>query len=301
MIAMALCEVGSICERRTAVLIDPKMSDLPPFLTEDSGVNSGLMIPQVDRCRIGQREPQPAYPASVDSIPTSAGQEDHVSMAPIAARKAGRSRATAGVVAVELIAAAQGIDYHAPLKTSTKLQAVHARRSRALAASRVATVTGPTRWPRFRRRYWPGKSARKIAAQLTRVQRCSLHSSIPGERAAAHVDRVRPDLADRRRARMLRLGSNAWPLNGPSPRAARPTGFASQPDAGLPPLRAIRLGLFATRRPPSRKKRCRRRDAHDDAALGVLPMALRSMPAPMPSRNSRGERDECDSCRKSSS
>ena len=127
MISMALCEIGSISERRTAVLIDPKMSDLPPFLAEDSGVNSGLMIAQVTAAALVSENKSLAFPASVDSIPTSAGQEDHVSMAPIAARKAcAIARNAAGVVAVELIAAAQGIDYHAPLKTSGKLQAVHA-------------------------------------------------------------------------------------------------------------------------------------------------------------------------------
>ena len=127
MIAMALCEVGSISERRTAVLIDPKMSGLLPFLTEDSGVNSGLMIPQVTAAALVSENKSLAFPASVDSIPTSAGQEDHVSMAPIAARKAGQiARNAAGVVAIELIAAAQGVDYHAPLKTSPRLQAVHA-------------------------------------------------------------------------------------------------------------------------------------------------------------------------------
>jgi histidine ammonia-lyase len=127
MISMAMCEVGSISERRIAVLIDPKMSGLPPFLTEDSGLNSGLMIPQVTAAALVSENKSLAYPASVDSIPTSAGQEDHVSMAPIAARKAGQiARNAAGVIAVELIAAAQGIDCHAPLKTSPKLQAVHA-------------------------------------------------------------------------------------------------------------------------------------------------------------------------------
>src|SRR5207302_10942609 len=126
-ISMALCELGSLSERRTAVLIDPKMSDLPPFLTEDSGVNSGLMIPQVAAAALVSENKSLAFPASVDSIPTSAGQEDHVSMAPIAARKARTiARNAAGVVAVELIAAAQGIDYHTPLSTSAKLQAVHA-------------------------------------------------------------------------------------------------------------------------------------------------------------------------------
>jgi len=128
MISMALCEVGSLSERRTAVLIDPKMSDLPPFLTEDSGVNSGLMIPQVTAAALVAENRSLAFPASIDSIPTSAGQEDHVSMAPIAARKAGQiARNAGGVIAVELIAAAQGIDYHAPLKTSAKLQDVHSR------------------------------------------------------------------------------------------------------------------------------------------------------------------------------
>ena len=126
-IAMALCEVGSISERRVSVLVDPKMSGLPAFLTEDSGVNSGLMIPQVTAAALVSENKRLAFPASVDSIPTSAGQEDHVSMAPIAARKAGQiARNAAGVIAVELMAAAEGIDYHAPLKTSPKLQQVHA-------------------------------------------------------------------------------------------------------------------------------------------------------------------------------
>ncbi len=126
-IAMALCEVGSISERRISVLVDPKMSGLPAFLTEDSGVNSGLMIPQVTAAALVSENKSLAFPVSVDSIPTSAGQEDHVSMAPIAARKAcTMARNAAGVVAVELMAAAEGIDYHAPLKTSDRLQAVHA-------------------------------------------------------------------------------------------------------------------------------------------------------------------------------
>jgi histidine ammonia-lyase len=127
-IAIAMCEVGSLSERRTAVLIDPKMSGLPAFLTDDGGVNSGLMIPQVTAAALVSENKSLAFPASVDSIPTSAGQEDHVSMAPIAARKAATiARNAAGVIAVELIAAAQGVDYHAPLKTSEKLQALHTK------------------------------------------------------------------------------------------------------------------------------------------------------------------------------
>ena len=126
-ISMALCEVGSISERRTSVLVDPNMSRLPAFLTDDGGLNSGLMIPQVTAAALVSENKSLAFPASVDSIPTSAGQEDHVSMAPIAARKAVQiARNAAGVVAIELIAAAQGVDYHAPLKTSAALQAVHA-------------------------------------------------------------------------------------------------------------------------------------------------------------------------------
>ena len=127
-IAMALCEVGSISERRTSVLVDPHMSHLPAFLTDDGGVNSGLMIPQVTAAALVSENKSLAFPASVDSIPTSAGQEDHVSMAPIAARKAVTiAKNAAGVIAIELIAAAQGIDYHAPLKTSAKLQSIHAK------------------------------------------------------------------------------------------------------------------------------------------------------------------------------
>jgi histidine ammonia-lyase len=125
MISMALCEVGSLSERRTSVLVDPKMSGLPAFLTDDGGVNSGLMIPQVTSAALVSENKTLAFPASVDSIPTSAGQEDHVSMAPIAARKAVRIAVNvAGIIGIELIAAAQGVDYRAPLRTSPKLQSL---------------------------------------------------------------------------------------------------------------------------------------------------------------------------------
>jgi histidine ammonia-lyase len=127
-IAMALCEAGSLSERRTAVLVDPKMSGLPAFLVKEGGLNSGFMIPQVTAAALVAENRSLAFPASVDSIPTSANQEDHVSMATGAARKA-RTIAgnAAGVVAVELMAAAQGIDLRAPLKTSPTLAAAHAR------------------------------------------------------------------------------------------------------------------------------------------------------------------------------
>jgi histidine ammonia-lyase len=150
---MALCEVGSISERRSAVLIDPKMSGLPPFLTEDSGVNSGMMITQVTAAALVSENKSLAHPASIDTVPTSAGQEDHVSMAPIAGRKAAQiARNAAGVVAVELMTSAQAVDFHAPLKTSAKLQAVHAK---------VREIT-----PRFTSdRYW----ADELAALQTAV------------------------------------------------------------------------------------------------------------------------------------
>jgi histidine ammonia-lyase len=125
MLSMALCEVGSISERRLAVLLDPKMSGLPAFLVEDSGVNSGFMIAQVTAAALVSENKTLAFPSSVDSIPTSANQEDHVSMATTAARKAATiARNAAGAVAIELLAAVQGIDFHAPLATSPKLDRI---------------------------------------------------------------------------------------------------------------------------------------------------------------------------------
>ena len=126
-LVLALCEIGSLAERRLAVLIDPKMSGLPPFLVEDSGVNSGFMIAQVSAAALVSENKSLAWPASVDTIPTSAGQEDHVSMATHGALKARRiARNAAGVVGIELLAAAQGVDFHAPLKTAPALQRAHA-------------------------------------------------------------------------------------------------------------------------------------------------------------------------------
>ena len=127
MLAMALCEVGSISERRVAVLVDPKMSGLPAFLVEDSGVNSGFMIAQVTAAALVSENKTLAHPASVDTIPTSANQEDHVSMATHGARKAGViAKNAAGVIGVELLAAAQGLDFHRPLNSSPALVAAHA-------------------------------------------------------------------------------------------------------------------------------------------------------------------------------
>jgi histidine ammonia-lyase len=125
MIALAVCEIGSLAERRIAMLVDPALSGLPAFLTPKPGLNSGFMIPQVTAAALVSENKQKAYPASVDSIPTSANQEDHVSMAAHAARRLLEMTANARtVVAIELLAAAQGCDFHAPLASSPPLEAV---------------------------------------------------------------------------------------------------------------------------------------------------------------------------------
>jgi histidine ammonia-lyase len=126
-LAVAIAEIGALSERRIALLIDSSLSGLPPFLVEHGGVNSGFMIPQVTAAALASENKSLAHPASVDSLPTSANQEDHVSMATFAARRlTDMASNTAGIVAIELLAAAQGIDFRAPLKTSPKLQEVHA-------------------------------------------------------------------------------------------------------------------------------------------------------------------------------
>ena len=127
MIAMAICEIGSLAERRIAMLVDPALSGLPAFLTPKPGLNSGFMIPQVTAAALVSENKQRAYPASVDSIPTSANQEDHVSMAAHGARRLAPMADNAmAVIAIEWLCAAQGCDFHAPLTTSAPLAAVHA-------------------------------------------------------------------------------------------------------------------------------------------------------------------------------
>ncbi|MCC5995758.1 MAG: histidine ammonia-lyase [Oceanicaulis sp.] len=126
-ITMAMCEAGSLSERRTAVLVDPKMSGLPAFLVRDGGLNSGFMIAQVTAAALVAENRSLAFPASVDSVPTSANQEDHVSMATGAARKAGQvARNAASIIAIELLCAAQGLDFRRPLTASAPLEALHA-------------------------------------------------------------------------------------------------------------------------------------------------------------------------------
>lgn len=127
MLAIALSEIGALAERRMALLIDSGLSGLPPFLVENGGVNSGFMIAQVTCAALASENKTLAHPASIDSLPTSANQEDHVSMATFAGR---RLRDifdnVAGILAVEWLAAAQGVDFRAPHKTSAKLEQVKA-------------------------------------------------------------------------------------------------------------------------------------------------------------------------------
>ncbi len=122
-LALALAEIGALSERRMALLIDSNMSKLPPFLVEKGGLNSGFMIAQVTAAALASENKSLAHPASVDSLPTSANQEDHVSMATFAARRlTDMAENTAGILAIELLAACQGIDFRAPLKSSAPLE-----------------------------------------------------------------------------------------------------------------------------------------------------------------------------------
>ncbi|PAU53059.1 histidine ammonia-lyase [Pseudomonas indica] len=126
-LALAIAEIGALSERRIAQLVDPALSGLPAFLVEEGGLNSGFMIAQVTAAALASENKTWAHPASVDSLPTSANQEDHVSMATFAARRlADMAGNSAGVVAIELLAAAQGVDFHRPLNTTPALEEVMA-------------------------------------------------------------------------------------------------------------------------------------------------------------------------------
>jgi len=124
-LAMVLCEIGNISERRTSILVDPKMSDLPAFLVKESGLNSGFMIAQVTAAALVAENRMMSHPCSVDTVPTSANQEDHVSMATHGARRLlEMAENTATVVGIELLAAAQGCEFHRPLTSSRELERV---------------------------------------------------------------------------------------------------------------------------------------------------------------------------------
>jgi len=136
MMALALCEVGALSERRTAMLVDPAFSRLPAFLAPQPGLNSGFMLAQVTAAALVAENKQRATPASIDSIPTSANQEDHVSMAAHAARRLlPMAQNLTQILAIELLAACQGCDFHAGLRSSEALERV-----RALVRAHVASL-----------------------------------------------------------------------------------------------------------------------------------------------------------------
>ncbi len=125
-IALAVAEIGAIAQRRVALMVDPTLShDLPPFLTPEPGLNSGFMIAEVTTAALMSENKHMANPCSTDSTPTSANQEDHVSMAAHGARRLARMNANLNtIIGVEMMCAAQGIEFREPLKTSPKLQVI---------------------------------------------------------------------------------------------------------------------------------------------------------------------------------
>ena len=160
-LAIAVAEIGALAERRIALLMDEQFSGLPPFLTADSGFNSGFMIAHITAASLASENKSLAHPASVDSLPTSANQEDHVSMATFAARRLlDMAENTSGIVAIELLAATRGVEYRGPLQTAEPLRrAMSAIRSQvpqpegdqALngAIEAVRTLVNASRWREF--------------------------------------------------------------------------------------------------------------------------------------------------------
>ena len=126
-LALAVSETGSLSERRIAALVTGELSSLPPFLMPDAGLNSGFMMAHVTAAALASENKQLATPASVDSIPTSANQEDHVSMSAHGSRRlAHMNENSAGIIAIEWLAAASGVDLLRPLRSSGSLERVHA-------------------------------------------------------------------------------------------------------------------------------------------------------------------------------
>ncbi|EIF30501.1 histidine ammonia-lyase [Burkholderia sp. Ch1-1] len=159
-LAVAISEIGAISERRTALLLDSHMSGLPAFLVKESGINSGFMIAQVTSAALASENKSLAHPASVDSLPTSANQEDHVSMATFAARRLkDMTDNTAVIVGIEGMAAAQGMDFHRPLRSSELLEEQHVQ-----IRARVSFYT----------------KDRYLADDIERMKNWALESSRPG-------------------------------------------------------------------------------------------------------------------------
>lgn len=143
-LALAIAEIGALAERRTAMLMDPVLSGLPAFLIEHGGLNSGFMIAQVTSAALASENKSLAHPASVDSLPTSANQEDHVSMATFAARRLhAMLDNTAGIVAIEWLCAAQAIEFHRPMASSPAIEALHARLRTCVARLSVDRLMAP--------------------------------------------------------------------------------------------------------------------------------------------------------------
>jgi histidine ammonia-lyase len=152
--ALAIAEIGAIAERRVAMLVDSAISGLPAFLTPAPGLNSGFMIAHVTAAALASENKSLAHPASVDSLPTSANQEDHVSMATFAARRlAAMIDNTGHILAIELLAAAQGIESHRPMRSTAALEHIHVHvrsLSPALAQDRslAADIEAAAQWLR---------------------------------------------------------------------------------------------------------------------------------------------------------
>jgi histidine ammonia-lyase len=161
-LAMALCELGSISERRTARLMDAKLSDLPPFLVKDSGLNTGMMITHYTAASLVMENRILSHPATVDSLPTSADQEDHVSMATTAARKTFEIMTNlAHILSIELLNSAQGLDFLRPLKSGRGTEAAYQRiRAEVAHLDRDRELTGDL--DRIRSLILSGELAREV-------------------------------------------------------------------------------------------------------------------------------------------
>lgn len=143
-LALAISEIGALSERRLAALVDPTLSGLPPFLTPDPGLMSGYMLAQVTAAALASENKQLAHPASVDSLPTSANQEDHVSMATHAGVRLERMNAnTRAIIGIELLAAAEGLDFLRPLRSSEALETAHSILRQVVPVRHEDRVFGP--------------------------------------------------------------------------------------------------------------------------------------------------------------
>jgi histidine ammonia-lyase len=144
LIAIAAAQLAAISERRTERLVNPALSGLPAFLAREGGLHSGLMMAHVTAAALASENKTLAHPASVDSIPTSAGKEDHVSMGPTAAWKAARAvENTSRALAVELLAACEAVEFHRPVRSSGALEAVVALVRRQVPSHGQDRVLGP--------------------------------------------------------------------------------------------------------------------------------------------------------------